>query len=147
MLCGMTLGRLFQPGAPNKYADPAGFLCVLYELNLMHQGVYTYFPDDHHRWVSLSEPFPDLRGCPSHHGGVATPGSLLRFAEDPSYIPGAESILLQLERVQDFTHLLFQVYLPTLEQIADFAALSSSRLLTRLRADPDASEFSRYASG
>lgn len=145
MLCGMTLGRLFEPGRPERYFDSCAFLCVVYGLNLMHQGVYTYFPDDHQRWVSLVEPFPDLRGCPTHHGSVSTPGSLLRFADDPSYIPGAKPIFLNPERVCDFTRILFRVYLPRLSEHAGFVGLTPSRLFEKLRADPDCREFSRYA--
>lgn len=147
MLCGMTLGRLFEQGQPERYADPVAFLYVLYELNLIHQGIYKYFRGDYPRWLEVSDPFPDLRGCPSHHGGVFTPDSLIRFAKDPSYVPRAKSLDFQDEQGQEFTCFFFGTYLRNLCESAPFSRFMSSELVELLKADPHCVKFSKYAEG
>lgn len=147
MLCGVTLGRLFEQGQPEKYADPVAFLCVLYELNLIHQGIYKYFRGDYLRWLEVSEPFPDLRGCPSHHGGIFAPDSLIRFAKNPSYISRSESLDLRDEQLREFTCFFFGVYLRDLYDPVPFSRFTPSLLIGRLRADTSCAEFSRHAKG
>jgi len=149
ILCGMTLGRLFEPGQPEKYADPEGFLCMLWLLNLAHQGIYTYFPSDYQRWLTVCEPFPDLRGCSSCHGGVCTPDALLRFARDPSYITLARPFELHDVKVREFFQFFFTKYLGVIVQ-DDGAAVngfSAPELLERLCSDLASPEVSRYARG
>ena len=144
MLCGMTLGRVFEPGRPERYADPSGFLSVLYYLNLISQGVHTYFRADHGQWLALSEPFADVRGCPSHHGGVSKPGSIIHFAKSPDYVSGAEPICLEDELLRGYAMLFFQSYIPGVCAKAHFAALESKALAQHLLRDPGCPEFAVY---
>ena len=146
MLCGWTLGRLFEPGNVDKYCDPAGFLCALYELNLLNQGVHSYFPEDHALWLANSEPFPDIRGCSHGHGGFThAPASILRFSENPRYIPGAQPIPISQERLREFTAFFVRTYLPAVCKHSPFRALSPLPLIEQLVSDGDCPEFSRYA--
>ena len=146
VLCGWTLGRLFESGQPEKYADPEGFLCMLWLLNLAHQGIYTYFPIAYRRWLFFSEPFPNLRACVSFHGGLSTPGSLLLFARSPDYIPGAKPLELDDRRVRAFYQFFFDQYVGKFAQDAcEGIPFSLAELLTKLRNDPHCPEVSRYA--
>lgn len=146
MLCGRTLERLFRSGQREKYADPEQFLCALWLLNLTHQGIRTYFPDVYQQWILFSESFPDLRGCHFAHGGVRTPGSLLVFARDPSYIR-AKPLELDERRVRAFLYFFFNRYLGQLtpQDHSGIREFSPAELLGRLRDDPDCPEVSRYA--
>ena len=146
LLCGWTLERLFAPGQPEKYADPEGFLCMLWLLNLAHQGMYTYFFNAYRRWLEFCEPFPDLRACPSHHGGLFTPGHLLRYALVYRSMPGAITLELHEKRVHAFFNFFFNQYLGTLSQQGPYRTLrfSPMDLLAKLRADPDCAEVSRF---
>jgi hypothetical protein len=146
MLCGMTLGRVFEPGNIDKYTDPACFLCVLYELNLLNQGIYTYFPEDHPLWIATCEPFPDIRGCSYGHGGFThAPASILRFSDDPRYIPGARPIPISHQKLCEFTDFFVRNYLPVVCEQSPFRALTSLALVERLVSDGDCPEFSQYA--
>jgi hypothetical protein len=145
MLCGMTLGRVFEPGQPQRYADPAGFLCALYYLNLINQGVHSYFRADHPRWTTLCEPFPDLRGCSVHHGGVSSPGEIIRFAKSPFYVTGAEPISVSEGLLRAYAVVFFRVYVPAICARERFELLSANALTRKLQSDPDCPEFSRYA--
>lgn len=146
MLCGRTLGRLFDPGQPEKYVDPEGFVCMLWLLNLAHQGIYTYFPQVYWQWMSFSESFPDLRGCPFYHGNLLTPGSLLRFARDPGYIPHAKPLELDEKRVRAFFNFFFNDYLSGLngQYPPGVRRFSPTELLAHLRNDPSCTEVSCY---
>ena len=147
MLCGMTLGRLFEQGQPEKYTDPVAFLYTLYELNLIHQGIYKYFRGDYLHWLDVCEPFPDLRGCPSHHGGIFTPDSLIHFAKDPSCVPRAKPLDLQDEIGREFARFFLGTYLKNLCELAPFSRFTPSELVEHLRTDTSCAEFSRYATG
>lgn len=143
MLCGRTLGRLFEPGQPEKYADPEGFLCMLWLLNLAHQGIYTYFPSSYWCWRAFCEPFPDLRACAYYHGGIFTPGHLLSFAKDPSYVPRARSFDLEDNKVRAYFYYFFDEYLGRLAHL-DPTGFSPSGLLDKLRNDPASTEVLHY---
>ena len=145
-LCGMTLERVFEPGNIDKYSDPACFLCVLYELNLLNQGIHAYFPEDHPRWITTCEPFPDIRGCSYGHGGFThAPASILRFSDDPSYIPGARPIHISRERLREFTDFFVRNYLSVVCEQSHFRALTPLALVERLVSDGDCPEFSQFA--
>ncbi len=144
MLCGWTLGGLLEPGCVERYASPEGFLCSIYHLNLLHQGIYTYFREDYAKWIALCESFPDLRGCHSYHGGVRSPASLINFAKRPSYIPGAKPLSLTDELLMEFNDYFFHQYLRALCQQEKFIHLSSDGLAARLREDPACREFANY---
>ena len=62
-LCAWTLSRLFEPGSIKKYVAPVAFLCVLYNLNLLNQGIHTYFQQDHHCWLKVCAPFRIVAGA------------------------------------------------------------------------------------
>ena len=144
MLCGMTLGGLFDPHRRGLYQDAAGFVCSVYALNLLDQALHCYFPGVHARWLAASEPFPDVRECSYGHGGVGfIPGSVLRFARDPGYIPRAEPIAITDERLADFTQLVFERYLSPESEPALRRSIQS-QLVDRLLQDPDCPEFAEF---
>ncbi|MGQ0652374.1 MAG: hypothetical protein ACT4P4_08930 [Betaproteobacteria bacterium] len=134
----MTLTRLFMPGQAVKYTNTAAFISTIYLLNLLNQGIYSYFRNDHHRWLSTVEPFPDIRGCCHAHGGVGhVPGTLLTFASNPSYIPGAVPIRIPRELFAELADFLVFTYLPNTCMSAD---LTPQRLIQRLIDDAECVE-------
>lgn len=144
MLCGWTLGGFLEPGRIKQYDSPEGFLCSIYQLNLLHQGIYTYFREDYPKWTALCEPFPDLRGCHSHHGGVSSPASLINFVKNPSYTLGSKPLYLTDELLLEFTDYFFHHYLRSLCQKGKFVHLSSDGLAARLRGDPDCGGYAKF---
>lgn len=147
MLCGLTLGRVFEPGRLESYVDAARFLCTVYELNLLNQGIHRYFPDHHFRWLAVCEAFPDIRGCSYGHGGFThAPSSIIRFSHDPSYIPGSRPIPISGELLREFTDFFFREYLSALcDRSTNFGMLTTGALVERLLRDTDCPEFSTYA--
>jgi len=146
MLCGMTLGNVFEPGRPELFASAAGFLCTAYTLNLLNQGIYRYFRDDHLVWLATCPPFVDTRGCYSGHGGVThTPNSIIRFAHDPSYIPGAMPIPLTKELLRKFGTFFIHDYLSEVRMRASFRTLTPTDLVNCLRSDASCPEFGASA--
>lgn len=140
-LCGWALSGLFAPANIKKYVDPAAFLCVLYNLNLLNQGIHTYFQQVHHCWLKVCAPFPDSRGCTYHGGVTSAPSSVLEFALDPSYIAGAQPIEVPKNVLAKFTKFFLSIYLTQLCETERFLALSPRRLIDRLSTDADCPEF------
>lgn len=143
-LCGMTLSRLLEPDSIKKYIDPAAFLCVLYGLNLLNQGIHMYCREDHRRWLEVSAPFPNSRGCLYHGNVTSSPSSVLKFAREPNGIRGGQPIDVPVERLNQFTEFFFRDYLPGLCQGESFLTLTSEKLAARLSADPGCPEFRQY---
>ena len=140
MLCGMTIGNLFEPEKRFLFTNPSGFLCSLYALNLLNQGIYTYFPDLLNQWSSKVIPFVDIRGCHSGHGGFThAPNSILTFSRNPSYIPRARPIELDKD-IMDYTQYFFFAYLPTIFDGQEGRSLEPSILLDYLKSDPSCLE-------
>lgn len=138
MLCGMTLTPLFSPSGSARCVNAAAFISTIYLLNLLNQGIYRYFPKDHPRWLSRVEPFPDIRGCSHAHGGVGhVPGTILTFASDPRYIPGAQPIPVPIEVLSDLAGFLVFTYLLN---TCTSAELTPQRLAQCLISDPDCAE-------
>jgi hypothetical protein len=115
MLCGMTMGNLFEPQNRELFTNPADFLCCLYGLNRINEVIYNHFCHLHAYWCSKSAPFVDCTGCDHYHGGwLGNPDSILQFAQDPSYIPRARPVKIPEDRLQDFTQFFFFEYLPSI---------------------------------
>jgi hypothetical protein len=145
VLCGWTLVHVFLPENTEKYADPASFLCVLYELNLLNQAIYTYFPADHGRWLRSCEPFPDTRNCGWGHGGMShDPGSILRFSENPFGIADARPLSISNEKLNEYTNYFFGEVLRSECERMTFWTLRPETLIERLMSDNDCPEFSKY---
>jgi hypothetical protein len=157
-LCGMTLGSLFEPEKRARFVSPADFLCCQYELNLLHQGIYTYYREHHPMWLLGSSAFLDIRGCRSGHGGLTTnPGGILRFARDPSYIPNAQPVEITPKQLAQYTQFFFLDYLPSVYR-GDFlppqsctypsqqtSPIDPQGFLERLRNDPNCFELRTFA--
>lgn len=155
--CGMTLGRLFESGWRARFISPEDFLCCQYELNLLHQGIYTYFRDVYPHWVIQSHYFAHTRECKSGHGGFTSkPNSILHFARDPSYVPNAQPIELTGNRIREYTHFFFFDYLPAVFRgtylplrlcsysIGRSQPIRPEELLQILKNDPDCREIAEY---
>lgn len=138
MLCGMTMGKLFEPENRTNFNSPANFICYLYGLNLIDQGVHYYYPSLLADWRLSSLPFLDSRGCNQGHGGWAgKPNSILHFAKDPSYISRAQPIDIPNELLKSYIKYFLFSYLSS---IFDKRTLNPEELLARLRSDPDCEE-------
>ena len=144
VLCGMTLGNVFEPGRREQYVGPEDFLCALYYLNVLSQGIYTYFPMDHAAWLANSESFPDVRACNHHHGGVSKPGDILRFARHPEYVTGAQALDLPVQLLCSYRDFFMQTYIPDRCTRGLFTELNARALLERLRQDADCPEWSTW---
>ena len=138
MLCGMTMGKLFEPQNCSRFTNPSYFLCCLYELNLINQGIYTFRRDLHFEWQESSLPFLDCRGCDSGHGGwLCRPNAILTFAADPSYVPRATPVEISNELLKDFTKYFFEHYLV---DVFDQTTLNSNEFLARIIGDSSCPE-------
>ena len=145
MLCGMTMGNLFEPDRRPQFASPEDFLCSLYVLNVINQGIHTYFPTLHSAWRRRSAPFIDTRGCSYGHGGWSgAPHSILRFAKDPSYIPGAEPVTLTNEELTQYTRFFLFRYLPSVLGDDGRDKLTPKGLLGHLMNDADCGEIRHF---
>jgi hypothetical protein len=149
-LCGMTLGRVFEPEYRKRYAAPDHFLCVVYFLNVLYQGVHAYFRSDYALWTSLSEPFPDVRNT-CGHGGVSKPVDILRFARDPGYVPRATPLDLPKSLLAAYQGFFRHTYVPRLCELGrsggGFEALNPGALWERLSEDLDTPEWQTFAGG
>ncbi len=141
MLCGWTMARIFEPQMRVKYKGIEEFVTVLYELNLINQGIHAHFNEDFGTWCVASISFPDCLACPSFHGGVSLPNSILRFTKNPSNIPQARPVNLDMKMLKDYTHYFFKDYLRKLEGTANFKCVTSVKVIEKLRNDHDCFEF------
>ncbi len=147
LLCGLTIGMIFEPNKIGEYSDPVGFLCSLYALNLLNQGIYTYFPEYHSRWLSRVAPFVDVRTCYAGHGGFYNhPDAIIRFARNPSYIPRAKPMPID-DQLGSYVSFFLNRYLPDLMTQGSHGTtiegdhhFTSSALTNRLMRDPDCTE-------
>lgn len=142
MLCGMTMGCLYDPQNRDSFMSPSDFLCYLYELNIINQGIYTYYPTLHFEWCQSSLPFINSRGCSYGHGGwTSRPNAILHFAENPSYISGAKPVDISRNQLVNYTNSFFFDYLPnTLSR----RILNPEELLAHLKEDPDCGEVNDF---
>ncbi|MEE4174500.1 MAG: hypothetical protein V2I57_09650 [Xanthomonadales bacterium] len=150
--CGMqfhvTIVRHFEAGE-RLFA----FAATTAELNLLNQGIYTYFPEDHRAWLDVTPPFVDLRtACGVHVPPFWRPDSVVRavrFAAVQLRSEGARMTRLEMYRihtevdrrlsevVRHYAEFFLQDYLPAVLTLADFRRLTTEGLLTCLRDDPD----------
>lgn len=132
-LCGWTMENLLKNH--ERFADPVGFMCVQYALNLLDQGIYCHFPRLIGDWRRASPPFLDLRACHAGHGGLSgRPQSILWFVRERWTLPDAESV--DWDRcVFSYLRFFLDQYLP-----AALPELPVAQLLQALVADPDCSE-------
>lgn len=143
MLCGRSMGNLFEPQNRIQFNSPSDFLCCLYELNLIDQGIFNYYPALHIDWRMSCLPFIDSRGCNYGHGGfTSNPNSILRFAQDPSYIPRAQPVAISSDQLKSYTGFFFFDYLPG---ILDSHKLDPEELLAQLKDDPSCPEIRDFA--
>ena len=145
-LCGWTFGGLFEPKQIVQFVDPVAFLCVLYELNLLNQGINSYFTEGY-EWQTISEPFPDIRGCMTYHGGIThKPNSILEFAARSGYIPGMKPVIVPLAKLREFTQHFIHGYLGDVCRVRHFSNLTPDKLIVKLVDDPDCPEFRQFIS-
>lgn len=145
LLCGMTMVALLANDRINQYHSPEHFLCVQYELNLLNQSLYTYFPRIHRAWEFVSAPFADCR-CSSHHGGVSTPESIFHYAEHPTGYDNLVPVTVPDCLKSEFDQFFVPQYLPSLPQLKSFIdcrVLSPRDLLSSILSDSDCTEFRR----
>jgi len=146
MLCGMTAGNLYESNNIKNFYSPPDFLCCLYFLNLINQGIYTYYPECHGYWRVSCAPFVDSRGCSYGHGGWSSnPSSILRFAKDPSYIPRATPIEISPDQLEQYAEYFFSKYLPSIFETYPRNIFSSNDLFKHLQDDLDCSEVRQYS--
>ncbi len=145
MLCGMTMGKLFEPQCRVKFTSPSDFLCCLYELNLIYRGISRYYGNLRTDWIISNPPFIDCGGCSSGHGGWlrGQPNSILRFARDPSYVSGAQPVEITNEQLKGYTQYFLGDHLT---KIFAREILDPDELLARLIEDPSSSEVRNFAS-
>jgi hypothetical protein len=148
LLCGRTMGALFEPANRDKYRSATGFLCTLYCLNLLHQGIYTHFPSAFNVWAIRVAPFVDARGCTHAHGGWnGLPNAILAFAQDPSYIPSAVPVHIENSDLSQYLSYFLFEYLPTvLPSYESMHLVDPTELLSRLRGDDDCAEIRQIAA-
>lgn len=132
-LCGLTMENLFRKH--ERFADPVGFMCVQYVLNLLDQGIHTCFPEFKDEWRHESPPFLDLRACHSGHGGFSrSPGSIVWFVRNRWELPEAATINWD-QCIGLYLQFFFEQYLPEV-----LPGLDVARLLKELIGDPDCFE-------
>jgi hypothetical protein len=137
-LCGMTAGNLFEPEKVKHFGSPSDFLCCLYFLNLLNQGIYTYYRERHSDWLNICAPFVDILGCSYGHGGwTHSPDSILRFARNPSYIPRAQPVEITSEQLRSYTQFFFFEYLESIFATQHQQLFNSGELLKQLQVDAD----------
>lgn len=145
ILCGMTMVGVLGTDRIHKFNNPQHFLCVQYELNLLNQAIYTYCRDMHYDWTQAAAPFADCR-CASAHGGVYTPESIYRYAEQPAGYPEEVSIVVPAALKREFDQLFVPQYLTSSSTFSCHRLLSTAEighLKTSILADPDYVEFRR----
>ena len=144
LLCGMTMGNLFSPSRRGTYSSPTDFLCCLYSLNLVNQGIYTYNRNLHGYWSQYSVPFLDCRGCSHGHGGwTNTPNSILRFSEDPSFVTNAQPIEIPDYHLASYINYFVREYLPSIFERNNVFKIDIEDLFGKLKTDPNCSELDR----
>lgn len=79
LICGYTVSVFDYPQKINLFKSPLHFLLTTYCLNLLNQGIFSYFRSAISEWSQDSLPFMDCR-CEHRHGGFYYPGSILRYA-------------------------------------------------------------------
>jgi len=140
-LCGWTVGALFDPAQHIKFASPSDFICCTFMMNVLNQSLHSMHNDFYYEWCTNSEPFIDSSGCRSGHGGfTSAPNSVLRFANNPSYIPDA--VPIEISDIQLLSYIRFFIYEylkltinPNFYFIANFESY-----LNKLKVDVDYSE-------
>lgn len=140
--CGMTMESIFKPKHREEYICVEDFINSVYQLNLMGQGIYTYFPTDFRRWRNIVAKYPDCR-CSAFHGGVNTPDSILDYIESQSSFV-IESIEIDNNALQLYSKHFFFDYLKELDEKANFRTLTPEGLINRLKRDYDCSRFREF---
>jgi hypothetical protein len=147
LICGRTIESLLTPDQIGKYADPERFLCVQYGMNLLNQAIWTYFRSAHWAWISSCAPFLTSR-CPSAHGGILYPESVLRYAARPLFrnhlrIVVSESLV---EETEAYFIPAYPETLPGMERHFSAGLISGNALVQAILNDKDCLGFAmRYA--
>ena len=142
MLCGMTMTHLFAPKNRMKFISPEDFLCCLYALNLINQGLHVYYPEIHDEWLSKCLPFIDNRGCSAAHGGwTSEPYSILRIAKDPSNISKAKPVEIRHENLKGYIEYFMN---DSFGDIFDTQSFNSQELIKKLKTDPSCYEINDF---
>jgi hypothetical protein len=125
------------------FNSPQHFLCVQYELNLLNQALYTHAHLAYAPWLGASAPFADCR-CSSRHGGVFTPGSLFRYAENPTGYKNLVPVPVSEQLKREFDEFFVPQYLTSLQPLQQpikLGVLNLGELLAAILGDPDCEDF------
>ncbi len=127
-LCSMVIQKIDK--GKIELQDPQAYLSTAYSMLVIDQGLYTYCPDSHFRWVSQAPKIPNYSGCSMRHGGMILPRDILRFVK------------LQPDRQNSFLEYFFNVYLP----IIGISTEDLIRLKEKLKQDKDCLEIKALLS-
>ena len=115
MLCGRTISALLAPECREKFASPSDFLCCLYCLNLVGQGLHSRHEKNYWEWAGNAEPYLDCRACTSYHGYfLGPPNAILQTARNPMHVSGAQSVDIPAELISKYLQFFLPNYLPAL---------------------------------
>jgi hypothetical protein len=134
ILCGRTMSKFWNEKEREKWEYLDHFLVCQYELNLLSQIIYSNFKEDYEKWLEVSLPFVDCR-CPSAHGGVGHPLSILWVAERDLSKKGPrfyikKSLILEYDRY-------FLEYVKEICKKYKFIKLTPELLIEALKNDSD----------
>jgi hypothetical protein len=143
ILCGLTMTKILNKSEIENYISPVNLICCLYDLNLLSQSIYTYFPAVHPIWIASSAPFIDCR-CDHYHGGVNYPSGILEYVSQPTGCPDLVSLEISSDVLIEHNRFFFLEYMPDI--IAKCSAMVRREfdprdLLEKIKQDPDAEEF------
>jgi len=135
VMCGMTMSIFYKDEKRELWPYLDHFLICQYELNLLNQIIYSNFNIDHKKWLEDTLPFSDCNSCPSNHGGVEHPLSILWVAERELSKRGkkfkiSRSLILEYDKY-------FLNYIKNVCKNNNFSQLNPEILIKALKEDPD----------
>ncbi|MCG7930896.1 MAG: hypothetical protein N0E44_12670 [Candidatus Thiodiazotropha lotti] len=138
--CNKGLWSVFRSGLFSKVSHPTDFVCCLYCLNLLHQGIYNYLPGLYDKWCKVSAPFLNVQPSCGASCSIHLPIQLLHQLNlnykniDDSYRSCSS------QQLSKYTQYFLYEYL----KIITNSITKSVNLAVKLSEDSDCDEVRRY---
>ncbi|MCU7804197.1 MAG: hypothetical protein KZQ96_13450 [Candidatus Thiodiazotropha sp. (ex Lucinoma borealis)] len=110
---GIFFDNLCRPDAWTKLISPISFICCLYTLNLIHQGIYSHRYVVYNQWIERCVPF--LRSTCVYHGGVIYPYDHIEYVEAMLLKYANNTKLIDRSIISKYAKYMFYSYLPSLQ--------------------------------
>jgi hypothetical protein len=147
-MCGASMSESLLPARISRFVGIAEFVVCQFELNLLHQAIYTHFAPAHSAWRAFSAPFANTQLCFHGHGmGSHLPHAILRFAQEPWIRAECVPVILTWDMLADYSRFFLHDYVERFIITGGGGTLSHESFLEALSRDHDCMACLKTAAG